>query len=509
MFSIKNRRFRPSRLLLAMMLVGYALRLLLIVNGGQFYHPDEFRYYRAIEVTKHIFNGDYKNAVKTLLRYDFHQGIAAAKLAPALFHFFVHSLNHDDNLLWKGLWHTPPQNFWLSALIFAWPSALSIGMVYLIARQVGAGETEALLAAFLLAASNSFFLFAKHLLPYDIAILIGLTAVYFAVRPRARSLTNALWVGFLAFLAFWIYNGYVTLTIAIGFLYGLILAQDVRDMLRSTLGMVIGALLFFLPIVACNMIFLRENIILQMLIFSEIIDHGVFSEGAVFPFLYFRDTEGIIALVWLAGLGLAVRRSWRQTPSIHRRRVRLWLACLLSLYLLMALLSTGLQRFVLYGRVVRSLAPFIALACACGFAPYLLRGGRRGLALFIAGMTALALANFIPAIRQQYPLEIAWEVYQKYDDVSFETTIESPQNMFGDWWRLRPEVPTARYKLINAGFYYPIARAAARPEGEVLLEVSHPFNYKPWQYEGMTPTMREIVNRDGVKIWLIDTAKMD
>ena len=127
--------------------------------------------------------------------------------------------------------------------------------------------------------------------------------------------------------------------------------------------------------------------------------------------------------------------------------------------------------------------------------------------MFIAGVTALALANFIPAIQQQYPLEIAWEVYQKYDDVSFESTIESPQNMFDDWWRLHPEVPAARYKLINAGFYYPIAGIADRPEGEVLLEISHPFNYKPWQYEGMTPAMREMVNRNGVKIWLIDTAK--
>ena len=53
------------------MFISYALRLLLIVNGGQLYHPDELRYYRSIEVTKHIFNGDVKNAVKTLLKYEF------------------------------------------------------------------------------------------------------------------------------------------------------------------------------------------------------------------------------------------------------------------------------------------------------------------------------------------------------------------------------------------------------------------------------------------------------
>ena len=43
------------------------------------------------------------------------------------------------------------------------------------------------------------------------------------------------------------------------------------------------------------------------------------------------------------------------------------------------------------------------------------------------------------------------------------------------------------------------------PEGEVILKVAHPFNYKPWQYESFTPEMREIISRDGLYIWLIDT----
>ena len=210
--SIRNKLARPYSLLALLMLIAYGLRLLLIVNGGQLYHPDELRYYRSVEAAKHIFNGDYKNAIKTLLKYEFHQGIAVAKLVPALFHRFIHNLNHDDNLLWKDLWHTPPQNFRLPALIFALPSVICVGMLYLIQRQAGANDAEALLSAFLLAASQSFFFFAKHLLPYDIAILIGLIAIYAAFRLHARRLINALFVGWLAFLVFWIYNGYVTLS---------------------------------------------------------------------------------------------------------------------------------------------------------------------------------------------------------------------------------------------------------------------------------------------------------
>ena len=504
--SIQNKLARPSSLLALLMLVAYGLRLLLIINGGQLFHPDELRYYRSIETTKHIFNADFKNAVKTVLKYEFHQGIALAKLAPAVFHRLMHSLNHDDNLLWKDLWHTPPQNFRLPALIFALPSVLCIGMIYLIQRQAGANEGEALLSAYLLATSHSFFYFAKHLLPYDLAILIGLIAIYFALRPRAGRIINALFIGCLAFLVFWIYNGYVTFSITIGILYCGLLAADPRDALRRALGMACGALLFFLPVVLFNSIILDENVLLQMMTFSETVDHGAYSEGAIFPFLYFRDVEGAMSVVWICGLVLTAWQLRSRSLANDRRRVLIWFACLFALYLMLSLLSAGLQLFVVYGRVVRSLIPFIALAAAYGFSARLLRYGRGALNILVLGIGALSLANFVPAIAQQYPLEIAWDVYQTYDDVSFETTVETGENPVFNWWDLQPALPEARYRLFNAANYYPIVDIRSDlPNGEVLLEISHPFNYRPWQYEGMTPEMREIVNRDGLYIWLIDT----
>ena len=502
-FSVKNRRIRPSRLLFAMMLAAYALRLLLIVNGGQFYHPDEWRYRRSLEVADHLHQGRFTDAFNELLNYNRHPGIAAAKLLPALFHRAIHGLTREGPLLWDKNDYRQflPLDFRISALIFAIPSVLSMGMVYLIARRAGADDAEALLAAFLLAAANTFFIWSKHLLPYDISMLLGLAAIYFALRLNTARAVNGLWIGFLAFLTFWIYNGHFTLVIVIGLLYAVWLAQNPRQMLIRVLAMFSGAWLCFIAIVVFNALVLNEDVIFEMKVHSRNITLGDFAEGIVFPFLYFRDAEGGIALVWLIGLVFAGWRIWRQPDG--RRRAWLWLASLLTLYLLMALLSTGLQLFVLYGRTVRPLALFLVMLTAYGFAPHLLRYGRKALSLFIICAGALAMTNFIPAIQQQYSYEIVRQVYREYDDLSFETTFSYPSR-----YRIQmPEIPTARYTLINAGFYYPIAGIADRPEGEVLLEVSHPFNYKPWQYEGMTPSMREIVNRNGVKIWLIDTAK--
>ena len=502
-FSVKNRRIRPSHLLLAVMLAAYALRLLLIVNGGQFYYPDEWRYRRSLEVADHLYQGRFTDAFNGLLRYYKHHGIAAAKLLPALFHRGIHGLTREGPLLWDKTDYRQflPLDFRISALIFAMPSVLSIGMIYLIARRAGADEAEALLGAFLLAAANTFFIWSKHLLPYDISMLLGLTVIYFALRLNTARAVNGLWIGSLTFLTFWIYNGHLTLVIVIGLLYAVYLAQNPRQILIRSLAMVSVALLFFIPIAVFNAFAFNVDVIFKLTVFSSQVTHGDFAEGIVFPFLYFRDAEGGIALVWLIGLAFAAWRLWHQPDG--RRRGRLWLVCLLTLYLLMSLVSTGLQLFVLYGRTVRALAPFIVMLCAYGLTPWLLRYGRKALSLFIISVSALALTNFIPAIQQQYSYEIVRQVHREYDDLSFETTFSLPSR----YHMQMPEVPTARYKLINTGFYYPIAEIADRPEGEVLLEVSHPFNYKPWQYEGMTPAMREIVNRNDVKIWLIDTAE--
>ena len=86
--------------------------------------------------------------------------------------------------------------------------------------------------------------------------------------------------------------------------------------------------------------------------------------------------------------------------------------------------------------------------------------------------------------------------------MSYESTLSDPAWRFGVYG---DDSPRARYRLTNAGFYYPITEMTDLPEGEVILKVAHPFNYKPWQYESFTPEMREIISRDGLYIWLIDT----
>ena len=73
-----NLSSRATQVLSILMLAAYLLRLLLIVNGGQFYFPDESRYQRrSVSVVDSLFQADFRSAIDKVLAYDKHHGFTA------------------------------------------------------------------------------------------------------------------------------------------------------------------------------------------------------------------------------------------------------------------------------------------------------------------------------------------------------------------------------------------------------------------------------------------------
>ena len=483
------------------MFVAFALRLLLIVDGGQRFFPDESRYYDfTVYIADNVFEGGVLGGFGSLLGYRTHPGAHAATFIPAFIHRMVFELSADKELTWREYWKDQTGDFRFSAIFFAIPSVLSIGLIYYIARRAGADDLEGLIAAFLLAASNTWFIWSRHFLTYDISMLFALAALYVALGPRARDLRGAMLAGLLLFCAFWVYTNHVFLVFTIGFLYCLTLVHNPRMMIARLFYVSIGASILLLPILIYNYSVVNIDVFAGMLAQVEGITQGRYEEGAVLPFVYFFEAEGVISLVWITGLVLAFKGIVNCCPD-RRRRIMLWLAAVVVLYGLMALVSTGLHVVVLFGRTVRALAPFIVLICAFAFAPRARRYGYKLTALTAAGITVVALMNFIGVISQQQHMELTRQVRDEYGAVSLTTTFTPPSKSY---LFKNTVLEGARYELVNAGYYYPITEMTDLPEGEVLMKVAHPFNYKPWQYEGMTPEMREIINRDGLYIWLID-----
>ena len=496
------RQVRIPHLVLALMLVSYLLRVLLLANEGQFRFPDEGMYRRATHVAELLHTGKFADSVDQLLKYDRHSGFTAVGLVPAVLHRVAFHLLPISELEWTDYWISRYADFRISSLIFAIPSVLAIAMLYLISRSAGANEAEALLAAFLLAACNSFFMYSQHFLPYDISMLFGLIALWLAIRRRETDVKSGLSIGVLAFCAFWTYNGYFTFVVTLSLLYCVVLPPSISQSIKRFVQITVGMAMVFVPIAAYNVLVLRVDIFGAMLGFAGTITHGAFGEGAVLPFLYFAHAEGGFAVVWIVGLALAIRRYFKSSESDDCNRVFMWTTCILLLYLIMTLFSNALQIFVVYGRVARFLVPFVVMLCAFGFQPLLTRRRLRTVTIFVAAVICLAAANFIPILQIHHYRLVQRYVYSNYEDVSFESTFgpDVPAHGFRS-----DRVPERRYKLLNAGVFYPITALFDRPPGKVLLEIEHFGKVKALQYEGMSARTREIFNMNDVKIWLIDT----
>jgi hypothetical protein len=246
--------------------------------------------------------------------------------------------------------------------------------------------------------------------------------------------------------------------------------------------------------------------------FAGTVTQGEYAEGWSFPWEYLWQAEHGLLLAWAAGAALAVWALFRERrPLVPASRGLLWLGATLGIYLLLAVGSTGLHTFVVYGRLARQLVPFLCLLAAYGVAAL---AGSRPIPKRAWQLAALALAaqvafNFAGPFTQRFPGELERQVAATYGPVALEVTIA------GCCWQWesdeihRPPGSTAygahRYVLLDTTYLFPVRGAKDPPLGAVILRVPHPFEYLPYQYESFGPVERAILRRTDISMRLIDT----
>jgi hypothetical protein len=478
---------RPAarRVLLALLLsLGFALRAALALSGGQRYFPDENRYLRCFIVLRQIERAEWRAALDQVLDSPDHTGFLAVGLVPAAL--------QRAYLRATGLAETRPSvdaTAWLPALLLGMGSLACIGLVGALARRAGAAEDEGLLAAFLMLCSTSMLGPSRHLLPYDSALALALAALWLGMAGR-QSLPRSLAVGLVAGCAFLTYNGYwlVALT-AIG-LHTLHRSSTWPDRARRAVVAGLGFALVPGLLTALSVARGREPYVLRLLRFSrEAATQTDFSEGWSLPWAYLWHSEHGVLLALLAG-ALATLR--------FRDRGRLWLGAAASMYATMVVLSNGFERIGTFGRISRSLVPFLCLAAALTGARLLAKARGATLALCLA-LAVQASYNFAAPYRLRFPRDVLRELEQRYGELGRDTTVvvdPSPEE--------RP-LPNARYVLLNARYLYPVSGAKAAPPGRELFRTAHPLEYLPYQYEGYVPRERALLRSNDVSIRLLDT----
>ncbi len=476
---------------------------------------DENRYLRAVKGVAALAGGHVGEAMEFLTVNEAHQLLPLAALVPAAV--------HEAAVLTAG-W--PMLDYRLPAAILSLWSVAVIALMYPLARRAGADETEALFAVVLAACANTLFYYSRHLFPYDASLALGLLALWFGMK-RESGFRRSVAVGLLVGACVLVYNAYYTLAAVAGLVHLASGWPSGKRMMGRCLGLLSGVLLAFS--IPFSIAFGRGvNLLEGIKGFSRTITQGAYSEGWQLPLAYLWHAESIVAVAWGLAVVTALFLACHRAPGATR--AGLWVGIAGALYAVLAILSTCMNVFVVSGRWVRPIVPFLCLATAFTLRTLLRYGrlGQIGVAAVWLTVVSAAILNFRTPLTLVFPQQVRDIACRQYGVVQERSTCAT--SLHRRWWLVEhPDVPAldsivrktpglfrsavqanirkvksellaasadvdapSRYVLFNAEMFYtdvPVP-CTSPSKGVVLNYWEHPLKYIPYQYEGWTPAVR-------------------
>lgn len=480
------RRVQRRSLILLLALASL-LRLVLVVQGGQLYWPDERLYTQVVDIFD-LHRDSWFEIVKALFATQEHLGFALISAIPAAIQVSLgHALSRSGN----GLMILP-------GILLSQISVISIALVYAIARRAGRDGVEALIAAALMASAATMFYYARHLLPYDSSLALGLLALWCGLGTQRR---DSLACGAAASAAFITYNGYWLLVAVVLLVH---IVREGRTAMRSAVMRAVytGAGFLIVPaaIVLVELATGAPLLLSGMRRLAATVTDGYAPEGFSLPWAYLWNAEHGLLLAWIAAALFVIlgRTEWN---AGRRQTAVMWVTGATVIYLGLGFTSAVLHVFVVMGRQSRQLVPFLCLAAAAATAELLerQRWSSRIVATCTAALVIQAGWNFHQPLQQRFPRDVIAEITSKYGPVDFETSIEGPP--------LTREHVESEWVLLNAQhLYHP--RAPRPPLPPSLVEVMrfpHPLQFLPYQYEGFEPMERQVLRGNDIAMRLIDS----
>lgn len=455
--------------MVGLLVVSFALRLILALHGGQRYYPDESRFSVAIEAVQGLAAGSLVDFANLLLSSADHLGYKVLML-PAAWGAFH----------WQ--W-SPLVLAMLSSGIF---STANIAWVYALARRMGGDRREARWSALFMAASCSMFYWSRHLMPYDLALFLGLATLFVSVHPSPRWF-HSLAAGVLGFATFVTYNGYwslVAFTLAAHVLRGWSGSWNLWPAVRRAIWGLTGLVLPFVGLLLLALHF-GHYLLDSYLGFSDSISQGDFGDGHTIVVAYLWAAEKGLVVIWLicAAKFLLSFRAWQ--PA-ERARLGLWLAGALGIALGLILLCDVVHKFVVYGRLARQVVPFASLLAGGVVAAWLPRRAAWQIAL-AAGVVAIAAVNFRQPLAQRWNFhELAVRMRDQY--------LHAPD---------RPGLTPERFMILNEEFIWPTPIKYDLPPHEVLLSEPHVLQFRPLLYEGFNRAQRKEILATDITMRLV------
>lgn len=450
---------RNYRIVVIILWVSILLRWTLVFQGGQYFFSDERRYQISQTMAGLLLQGKVREAGLQLFSMPEHLGYKVIGIVPALLERIV------------------GQSVILPAAFFSLFSTLNLYLIFQLSKRMDASPGEALIALTFASISQCLFFYSRHLMPYDAAMAFGLLALYVGLTNDSEAGTS-LACGVLSLFCFVTYNGYWALAALAIIVHIFYKSQMIRNIVLKGVLAGIG---FALPLSALMAISAKFeiNLLEEYRRFAQSITEGSYEEGWSLPFAYFWHSEHFL-FIFLLLLALYAVLKGRGSKAVV-----LWGSCILFIYIALVLPSVFLHAFVVYGRLVRQMMPFLILLSANSWMTISthIQSGQKIAQAMLAAVLVQAIWNFNTTFQVSFPRDFVREVQFRYNDFDF-----SPKRFaFG-----APEVCEDHgYAMQNAKFFLVAPETTLVIPGEILLSASHPINFLPYQYEGYTPEQQQ------------------
>ncbi len=454
----KQMAERPLRAgIYGLLVVALLLRMALVRGGGQYFWPDENRYLAAQDACAKIACGHIRAGLTSLVAPGDHVGFKLLGLLPA-------ALERLTGVNDPRLAATFFALFSWTGLIFLWQWA----------RRIGATLEAQALTLLLAVSCTTLTYYSRHLLPYDPSLALALAALMVGAKQPASPLrifaAGAL-VGcaVLVYLGYWLIGGMVLV----------LLCFEQKESGRQRVFRGMAASLGFAS--ALLAVWLLDQWGEGMMIanarkFSGSITQGDFGIGYRLVWEYFWHAEGPAMLLWIVAAVYAGRRSW----DFFRGRCVVppawWLSglALVLLYSGMVLSSDAMNKFVVYGRSARQLAPFFCLTGGLTLADYLSRHRRRQFLAWIIGSAVVVNATWHlePVVTQVFPRD-----FRRLGEARLAVAPSA-------------EPGRSYYRYVNVDHYLFEPEELSGPPAATLLAQRHPYEFAPYLYEGTSEQQR-------------------
>ena len=481
---------------------------LFLMGDGLYSFPDEGRHLNALEAVKSIQNHQPREFINHIFSTQGRPGDALIRTIPASLQMLSSNLSGTN--LMDNRNALPLQLF--NLLIYG----LLLLVHFKVSRLLFKETFPALISLLLMSLAVNSYIYLRHALPYDEALLIFYFCFYLILKHSEKTEPSPMFMfllGMLLFFGFLVYPGYfIMFCICFVFiLFFRLTKSNYRIKIKNTLFAIWGGFHVLILFELFSHL-AKSSYLISTFYLSKSINQGSFEESFTFIVKYLFQVEGTLGVILIIGLALVPVLLYLQTKKggrINDSLITFMFAVPAFFFIVYAVQGYFFHKMVFYGRLLHQFFPFLFLLAT--YSLYELSNRFRFNKNFVyIPLLLLLLFFYIKGIydyrRISYPNDVLSAINKDYDIKNASCINESSESIRYKNSFAGDSTVNDNMIIVNNCFFYPFTdlskyRPYSPPGGYTqIYSQPHFISFKAYQYEGHSILARKNLDMANIHI---------